>query len=196
MSADRLSEIQARHDVVEWVIARSVERGSAGHLTIDEAEAAHADRAWLLADLARLRAALEAAEAERKSIEKDRDSWRILADCANQRSSRDAANLRATTQARDTAEHAHADALSALAAKRTRAAALEAVLREMLESLNVCEGNRGRYSGVDSHDVRCPKSRADSPEKWRGEWTCECGSEAFDAAVNAARAALARPEGT
>lgn len=64
--------------------------------------------------------------------------------------------------------------------------ALDAADR-MAEALDRCESNRGRFSCVDQHDLRCPKSRADSPDKWKGEWRCECGGDALDESVAAYR---------
>jgi hypothetical protein len=70
--------------------------------------------------------------------------------------------------------------------------ALVAAVRRLIEAFDACDGNRGRFSCVDAHDCRCPKARAASPDQWRGEWRCECGAEALDAAINEASAALAR----
>ena len=47
-------------------------------------------------------------------------------------------------------------------------AAHQAVLRELAEAFDRCESNRGAFSCHEPHDIRCPKSRADSPEKWLG----------------------------
>ncbi len=69
---------------------------------------------------------------------------------------------------------------------------VRAVLARLVEALDGCEGNRGRFSCVEAHDCRCPKSRAASPDQWRGVWQCECGAEELEAAVAAARAALTR----
>jgi hypothetical protein len=64
--------------------------------------------------------------------------------------------------------------------------------RRLVDALDTCEGNRGRFSCVGVHDNRCPKSLVESPEKWRGEWRCECGSEELDAASEAIRNLLTR----
>lgn len=57
----------------------------------------------------------------------------------------------------------------------------EAVVR----ALDRCEDTRGAFSCHEPHDARCPKSRADSPEKWKGEWICKCGREELDRALAA-----------
>lgn len=85
---------------------------------------------------------------------------------------------------------------SALAAAEQRVRALETALQRLAGALDDAEGNRGVYSCASRHDLRCPKSRAASPAEWRGTWECECGSEELIAAQDAARAALATPEGT
>ena len=68
--------------------------------------------------------------------------------------------------------------------------ALREALRRLLAALDTCESNRGRFSCAATHDGRCPKSRADNPADWRGEWRCECGAEELWAAIRAAEAAL------
>ena len=67
---------------------------------------------------------------------------------------------------------------------RDTLAAHQAVVRELAEAFDRCESNRGAFSCHELHDLRCPKSRADSPEKWKGEWKCECGRERLDAALS------------
>jgi hypothetical protein len=67
-----------------------------------------------------------------------------------------------------------------------------ATLRRLIEALDECEGSRGRFSCLGVHDSRCPKSRAASPEHWRGTWQCECGAEELDAALQAARDVVER----
>ena len=62
-------------------------------------------------------------------------------------------------------------------------AAHRAVIRELAEAYDRCDSNRGAFSCVEPHDLRCPKSRADSPQKWKGKWQCECGRERLDAAL-------------
>mgnify|MGYP001610027551 FL=1 len=57
------------------------------------------------------------------------------------------------------------------------------VVDEIKKAFDRCESNRGAFSCHELHDLRCPKSRADSPEKWKGEWKCECGRERLDAAL-------------
>lgn len=61
---------------------------------------------------------------------------------------------------------------------------------EIKKAFDRCDSNRGAFSCHEPHDLRCPKSRADSPEKWKGEWRCECGRERLDAAL----ARLEEPE--
>jgi chromosome segregation ATPase len=70
---------------------------------------------------------------------------------------------------------------------------LRAALEGLTDAIDYAEGNRGVFSCSDYHDTRCPKQRADSAEKWKGEWKCECYREELDAAVDVARAALGRP---
>jgi hypothetical protein len=82
--------------------------------------------------------------------------------------------------------------VAALTAQRD---ALVAAVRRLIEAFDACDGNRGRFSCVAAHDCRCPKARAASPDQWKGDWQCECGAEALDAALAAACAALARVEG-
>ena len=72
----------------------------------------------------------------------------------------------------------------------TRLDDLTAAARRLLAALDACESNRGRFSCTEAHDGRCPKSRADNPADWRGEWRCECGAEELWAAIRAAEAAL------
>lgn len=60
----------------------------------------------------------------------------------------------------------------------------------LLDAFDVCDGNRGWLSCVDPHDLRCPKSRADKPEDWKGNWVCECGAEEFAEALTALTVAL------
>ena len=50
-------------------------------------------------------------------------------------------------------------------------------------AIEKCLGGRGAFSCCEQHDVRCPKSRAASPEDWKGEWVCVCGAEELDAAL-------------
>lgn len=57
----------------------------------------------------------------------------------------------------------------------------------LVKALDRCESSRGAFSCHEPHDLRCPKSRAESPEKWRGEWKCECGREQLDEALAASR---------
>lgn len=54
---------------------------------------------------------------------------------------------------------------------------------EIKKAFDRCESNRGAFSCHELHDLRCPKSRADSPDKWKGEWKCECGREHLDNAL-------------
>lgn len=68
-----------------------------------------------------------------------------------------------------------------------RCAELRALLARLVDAMEVCEGNRGRFSCSEPHDNRCPKGRVDGPEKWRGVWECKCGAEELEAAVGAAR---------
>ena len=68
-----------------------------------------------------------------------------------------------------------------------------ALLRRLVNALDDAEGNRGVFSTCDYHDMRCPKQRADSADKWKGKWVCECYREELDSAVDAARAFLDRP---
>ena len=80
--------------------------------------------------------------------------------------------------------------------ERAALAAHQAVARaaERLEAaVDRCLGGRGAFSCAEQHDSRCPKSRAESPDQWRGEWACECGSEELDTAIQDARVALAHP---
>lgn len=63
-------------------------------------------------------------------------------------------------------------------------------VERLVKAVERCESNRGCFSCVEPHDNRCPKSRADSPEKWRGEWVCECGREELDAALAAVQRAM------
>lgn len=85
---------------------------------------------------------------------------------------------------------AKAAELAEAAALPAKYEALKRTARRVLDALDTCESNRGRFSCVDAHDGRCPKSRADSPEKWKGKWVCECGSEELDAALKDLTAAL------
>ena len=59
-------------------------------------------------------------------------------------------------------------------------------LRRLVNAVDNCENTRGRFSCVEPHDSRCPKARADSPEMWRGEWECLCGSDELEDAVKMA----------
>lgn len=76
-----------------------------------------------------------------------------------------------------------ADFTRALTAARREDPLVIEAAQMLLDALDTCESNRGKFSCVEAHDLRCPKSRAPSAEQWRGEWICECGSEALDAAV-------------
>lgn len=73
---------------------------------------------------------------------------------------------------------------------RADLARLRAALGALGVALDRADSNRGRFSTVETHDGRCPKGRVATPDKWRGAWVCECGSEALDAACDAARALL------
>ena len=75
-------------------------------------------------------------------------------------------------------------------------AAHQAVMRELAEAYDRRDSNRGAFSCVEPHDLRCPKSRADSPEKWKGKWQCECGRERLDAALAHPLVVAARKEKT
>lgn len=66
---------------------------------------------------------------------------------------------------------------------------LKATLADLVTALDRCDENRGAFSTVDSHDLRCPQSRAKSAEEWKGEWLCKCGRENLDMALGLARAA-------
>ena len=81
-----------------------------------------------------------------------------------------------------------------LDAALTNLAAHQAVVRELVEAYDRCDSNRGAFSCVEPHDLRCPKSRADSPEKWKGKWQCECGRERLDAALAHPLVVAARTE--
>ena len=77
----------------------------------------------------------------------------------------------------------------------TREERLTKALTSLLDALDTCESNRGRFSCTDVHDARCPKSRSPhGAEGWRGVWACECGSEALDMAHAAGRDALSDAE--
>jgi len=71
-------------------------------------------------------------------------------------------------------------------------AAHQAVVRELGKALDRCDGNRGAFSCHEPHDLRCPKSRADTPEEWHGEWRCDCGRDALNAALAHPLVAAAR----
>lgn len=86
-------------------------------------------------------------------------------------------------------------AIDELEANEREIADLRSMLSRLVEAVQVCDSNRGRFSCCEAHDCRCPKSRAASPEQWKGEWACECGSEELDAAYEAASAALAEKDG-
>jgi len=66
---------------------------------------------------------------------------------------------------------------------------------KIIAAYDVCDSNRGAFSCTEWHDTRCPKSRADSAEKWKGKWICECGREQFDVALAAYQAVVARLDG-
>ena len=86
------------------------------------------------------------------------------------------------------------DAHDDLAALLARVEQLAGALERLIVALDDCEGNRGRFSCVEEHDGRCPKSRSpQGPEGWRGDWKCECGSEELAAVTIAARALLGAP---
>jgi len=65
----------------------------------------------------------------------------------------------------------------------------EARLAKVLEAYDICDSNRGRFSTVEMHDCRCPKSR---PRRV-GPNNCECGSDALEAALAAARGEEPKP---
>jgi len=54
----------------------------------------------------------------------------------------------------------------------------------VLSAYERCTENRGAFACAEEHDLRCPKSRAASPEKWRDVWRCECGREELDTALS------------
>lgn len=99
-------------------------------------------------------------------------------------------------QERDDARARAASATARVEALKDESS-VAALLYRVLDAYDVCDNNRGAFSCHDEHDLRCPKSRADAPEKWKGDWVCECGREELDAAVEAARnlRVLRRTEG-
>jgi len=61
---------------------------------------------------------------------------------------------------------------------------LGAAAMNMLEALDRCESNRGRFSCIDDHDARCRT-------KWLAPESCNCGADELNACIDAMYAALA-----
>lgn len=63
-------------------------------------------------------------------------------------------------------------------------ASLMRIINRIINAYDVCDGTRGRFSCVDAHDLRCPKSK-----NLGGKTVCECGGTELEAAIAQARAA-------
>lgn len=128
---DKLFAIRERHDAVEFSINRSVDGGH-GHLTIDEAEAAHEDRAELLN-------AVTLAETARDLARKNaREGW-----SAASKKDVDIATLRAS-----------------LAAAEQRVRALEAALRGVQATHRAGDCWCRPFIIGEPHEARCLAARA------------------------------------
>jgi hypothetical protein len=65
-------------------------------------------------------------------------------------------------------------------------------LANLVNAIDYCEGNRGRFSCGDAHDCRCPKARSPNGKNWKGQWRCECGAEELEREMEIARKLLKR----